>query len=121
MIWGGFILRLDVIYGGSYYNKVNPSNYVASFEEVIDGRTNDAMDLCMTECPVDTGNLRDSHDVDVDGLTGRVTNSAEYWVYVVYGTYKMSANNYPVRVSNQLKSIGIEDRLNTALRNNGIL
>lgn len=61
---------------------------------------------CEEESPVRTGNLRDSHSVEIESEEGRVCNSAEYCEYVVYGTYKMKANNYPMRAVNRITREG---------------
>ena len=116
------MININVEYGEGYYVKLNNSFYNSVFEDVISEVTNNAMELCMEECPVDTGLLRDSHSVSIDGLTGSVENSTDYWIYVVYGTYKMSANNYPERVASQIISSNtIVDIVNNALSENGII
>ena len=58
---------------------------------------------CKTECPVDTGHLKRSHDKEI--TTGnntvmgiiKVDESAKYWAYVNYGTSKQEANPYVTR------------------------
>ena len=115
-------MNLEVIYGQSYFDKINPQTYISAIEEVISNITQEAIALCMDECPVDTGLLRDSHEADVGGFVGRITNSTDYWVYVVYGTYKMSANNYPQRVIGEMVSSNIiSDNVNSVLSEKGIL
>ena len=58
----------------------------------------DVMKESMTEAPVDTGNLRRSHSVDLnmnaDLLEGLLKNSANYWQFVNFGTSKMDANDF---------------------------
>jgi HK97 gp10 family phage protein len=44
--------------------------------------------------PVRTGNLRNSINSDVNGLTGEVGPTADYGGYVEYGTWKMSPQPY---------------------------
>ena len=81
----------------------------------------EAMTECQSECPVRTGNLRDSHSVESGEMEAAIHNSAYYWVYVVYGTSRMAANNYPQRAWNTIISQNvIEDVLKTKLKENGI-
>lgn len=115
-------MNVEVTYNQSYFDKTNSANYISAIEEVINNITQEATDLCMDECPVDTGLLRDSHDYDVGGFVGQVTNSTDYWIYVVYGTYKSSANNYPQRVVGRIiSSNSISDNVNSILSGKGIL
>jgi HK97 gp10 family phage protein len=44
--------------------------------------------------PVDTGNLKSSESVDVDGLRFEVGPTADYGVYVELGTSRMAAEPY---------------------------
>ena len=71
------------------------------------------------------GVMPDMTVVTEDGLVGyvgSVTNSTDYWVYVVYGTYKMSANDYPLRVVNSMISEDYFMRVTSeVLRSNGII
>lgn len=56
------------------------------------------------ECPVDTGFLRNSIIFDIaDTLRGEVTPTADYAVYVNYGTRYMSANEFIGRAFNYQK------------------
>lgn len=115
-------MNVEAIYSQSFYDKLDGNNYVNMFMDIIEESTNEANERCQSECPVDTGLLRDSHEVDVGGLTGSVTNSTDYWVYVVYGTYKMSANDYPLRVVNSMISEDYFMRVTSeVLRGNGII
>lgn len=47
-----------------------------------------------SRAPVDTGNLRNSIQGSVGGLSGQVSVGAHYGIYVEFGTYKMSAQPY---------------------------
>ena len=115
-------MNIEVIYEQSYYDKTDPTNYTSMMEDVVTGTATEGMELCMSECPVDTSLLRDSHEVESNGLEAVILNSTDYWMYVVYGTYKMSANNYPQRVVNQLMSSDfIENLVNESLSEKGIL
>jgi hypothetical protein len=49
-------------------------------------------------CPVDTGRLRAGHTLNLsNAIIKYILNAVEYMPYVVYGTSKMAANNYPHR------------------------
>lgn len=114
-------MGVNVIYNDGFYNKLNPDNYKEAISETVKDVGDSFLEGCQEECPVDTGNLRDSHYVVFDGLSFTINNSAEYWVYVVYGTYKMSANNYPQRVINNIiGSNTIVGFFNDELNNVGI-
>ena len=53
---------------------------------------------CKKEAPVRTGSLMRGHSTKRNGpLEASIHNNMNYWTYVVYGTYKMAANNYPQR------------------------
>lgn len=96
--------QLDVKFNTSFYKKTDPSLVKECIEECITELTNEAEKECRAICPVDTGLLRDSHSTSTSGLEGSVHNSTEYWMYVVYGTYKQSPQNYPEEVVNTLNS-----------------
>lgn len=100
---------------------MDPSIYVNAIRDTVSEVAKETMVECQSECPVRTGNLRDSHAVESDEFTATITNSAEYWVYVVYGTSRMASNNYPSRAWNTMIS---QDRISeifkTKLKENGI-
>lgn len=78
-------------------------------EDVIRDTTLYAEGEAKEECPVDTGYLMNSHSTEIDGARGTVYNSADYWIYVVFGTRYQAANDYPQRalttVQGQIDSI----------------
>lgn len=88
---------------------LDQETYKRVASNVIRDVTLQAEGECRSQAPVLTGNLRNSHSTDIDELSGRVLNSADYWIYVVFGTYKQSANEYPRRaletVGKQIDSI----------------
>lgn len=112
-------MGVEIIFSESYYNKLNPDNYIKAEEEVIRNVVLEAEELCMAEAPVDTGLLRDSHYSESEGLSGRVMNDVEYAVYVIYGTSRQSANNYPQRVVNELSG-SYGERFIEALNSMGV-
>ena len=109
----------NVEYGDRYYRIIDTSNYIKAEEECIKNITLEAEEGCINEAPVDTGLLRDSHYSENEGLSGRVMNDVEYAVYVIYGTSRQSANNYPQRVVNELSG-SYSERFIEALNNMGV-
>lgn len=112
-------MGVEITFSDSYYNKLNPDNYIRAEEETIQNITLEAEEKCMIEAPVDTGLLRDSHYSEVDGLVGRVMNDVEYAPYVIYGTSRQSANDYPQRALNEM-SDSYGEKFVEALNNNGV-
>ena len=111
--------QVNVEYSDSYYQKLNPSNYTKAEEETIRAITMEAEQGCVNEAPVDTGLLRDSHYSEIEGLEGKVMNDVYYAPYVIYGTSRQSANNYPQRVLNEMSG-NYGDYFVTALNDNGV-
>ena len=66
-------------------------------EDVIRDTTLYAEGEAKEECPVDTGYLMNSHSTEIEGARGTVYNSADYWIYVVYGHHSCPPNDYPKR------------------------
>lgn len=114
-------MQVEVNYSDSFYQKLNPDNYRNCIIGTVKDIAEEALNGCQSECPVRTGNLRDSHDVEVNEFEASVTNSADYWEYVVYGTRRTPPNNYPERVRNNLVSGNvINDSFRNELLNQGI-
>ena len=65
----------------------------ASHETLID-LGQEIRGVAMTEVPVDTGNLRDNINADVDGLDLVVFTTTGYGGYVELGTSRMAAQPY---------------------------
>jgi HK97 gp10 family phage protein len=63
------------------------------FDCLIPGATL-IMEESRDTCPVDTGNLRDSHSVSIQGKTVDILVEAEYAGAVEYGTERQSAQPY---------------------------
>lgn len=98
------MINIDVQINPSFYKKVNHQIVEEATQVMIKNTTLKAEGDCKKEAPYQTGNLRRSHSSDISEDEGLVQNSAEYAVYVVHGTSKMDANNYPERVANELSS-----------------
>ena len=111
--------EVNVEYSDSYYSKLNPDSYIKAEEETIKTITMEAEEGCVSEAPVDTGLLRDSHYSEIDGLEGKVLNDVYYAPFVIYGTSRQSPNNYPQRVLNEISGNYTEYFVN-ALNENGV-
>ena len=110
-----------ITFNDSYYAKTNPENYVNAMKATVGDTADATMSECQSECPVRTGNLRDSHFVEKDEFTATIHNSAEYWIYVVYGTSRMASNNYPMRAWNTIRSENVIGTIYmNRLKENGI-
>ncbi|MBQ6220029.1 MAG: HK97 gp10 family phage protein [Methanobrevibacter sp.] len=97
-------VNVSLTFNDSFYKKLDTNSITEAITDTVNDVTEAAVSECQSECPVRTGNLRDSHYTEIDDYTGSILNTAEYWIYVVYGTYKMSANNYPSRAWNNMLS-----------------
>lgn len=94
---------------------------LASLEKVLDSKILDEKkqeillnntllleEFCKIECPVDTGRMQSSISSVVTKDMGVVSAHVGYAKYVIDGTNRRVANNYPLRAVNTWKSRGIE-------------
>ena len=88
-------------------SKFNISNDEKNVEEKIkQGITKltlEAEKECKNECPVDTGNLMNSIASEISEDEGEVKTDVEYAPYVIYGTSKMEANDFPERAKQTIE------------------
>ena len=91
-------MPVNVEVSQALYKKLDDKSLLQAAKRAVTDTTIDLEGECKDEAPVDTGNLQRSHSYHVldEGkrITARVKNSTNYWVYVEYGTKKMSANGY---------------------------
>lgn len=114
-------MPVDITFNDSYTKKMDTSLYLNAIRDTVSEVAQETMLECQSECPVRTGNLRDNHAVESDEFSATITNSAEYWVYVVYGTSRMASNNYPSRAWNNMISQNRVGQIFTSkLNDNGI-
>lgn len=92
----------NVTYNQSFYNKTNSDAIKGAVKNTINTIVIQAEEECRRECPVRTGNLRDSHYVVHEGDTAKILNTAEYANDVIYGSQSRSPNDYPQRALNNL-------------------
>ena len=99
----------------SFYRKLNKSIVKKCEAETIKKTTLEAEKRCKIQAPGPgnqlpgttykaSGNLRREHSVTISAEEGIVSNGAPYAVYVIHGTSKMRARNYPQKVANELSS-----------------
>jgi len=98
------MVDIEVKINPSFYKKTSSSILKQCVANTIRNTTLEAEKRCKTKAPYQTGNLRRSHSSEISAEEGRVKNSANYAVYVVHGTSKMEARNYPLEVANELAS-----------------
>jgi len=114
-------MPVEITINESFTKKTDPEAYSKAMVDTVSDVTQKTMEECQAECPVRTGNLRDSHSVESDGMESTIRNSAEYWIYVVYGTSRMAANNYPQRAWNNIISQDVIGEIfKSKLNENGI-
>ena len=110
----------NLIINQSFYNKLNGDNIKKAEVETIKLIASEAEENCRMECPVRTGNLRDSHYTVFEEDTAKVMNTAEYASAVIYGTESRSPNDYPQRALNNLNGT-YEELFINALMQYGVL
>lgn len=94
--------NVNVTINESFYSKTNSENYRKAVSETLKSIGTSAEEQCRLECPVRTGNLRDSHYTVSEEDVCRVLNTAEYAKDVIYGNSTRSPNDYPQRALNNL-------------------
>lgn len=99
----------------SFYKKIDKSAVNKAKAETIKDTTLKAESECKKQAPGPgnqlpgtdykaSGRLRAGHSSDISDDEGVIHNNMNYWVYVVHGTSKMEARNYPQQICNQLAS-----------------
>lgn len=82
----------------SVHKKLQDARVVRAAQTAVKQTMYDLQKECMKEAPVDTGNLRRSHSVQINAgrnqVQGILSNNANYWVYVNFGTSKRSADAF---------------------------
>lgn len=117
-----FMIDLKIEVNPSFYKKINHDTIKEATATTIKNTTLKAESECKKEAPYDTGALRRGHSSEISDEEGLVINGQGYWVYVVFGTYKMDANNYPQRVVNSLASEQFMSRtLVSELKKKGVI
>lgn len=116
------MIDIEVKINPSFYKKLDKSIIKKCEAITIRNTTLEAESRCKKTCPYETGNLMRSHSSDISDEEGLVKNNAKYWVFVVFGTSKMKARNYPQKVANGLSSENYMSRtFKTQLHKMGVL
>jgi hypothetical protein len=113
--------QISFQFNPSFYKKTNPAIIKKCVAKTIKDTTLEAEKRCKEKAPYQTGNLRRSHSSKYSADEGTVHNSATYAVYVITGTYKMPARNYPSEVCKELGSEKyMANRFRKHLRDEGV-
>ncbi len=98
---------VDIKFNDSYFKKLGlkGDSLDEAVDTAVDHGISDAENICRREAPIDTGNLRRSiHKRKPGKGQGELTaRGASYWVYLQYGTSKMSANPFVTRTARKVK------------------
>lgn len=99
-------ISLKVELKDGFYKKIQ-ANYPELIDETLVKTAIEAEGIAKKEAPVRTGTLRRSiHFCHPSFMTSglSVEEAAYYWIYIQFGTRKMSANPFITRTANQIIS-----------------
>lgn len=116
---------VDIKFNDSYFKKLglkNKAGYDDALDMAVNHAIHDAENICRREAPIDTGNLRRSiHKRKKGKAQGELhARGAPYWVYLQYGTSKMSANPFVTRTARKVKP-KLKDYVLEELKRAGVL
>ena len=116
------MIDIEVKINPSFRRKLD-SNIIKECEAItIHDTTLEAESRCKKTCPYDTGALMRSHSSTITDEQGEVKAGVKYAVYVIFGTSRMAARNYPQLVANSLVSENYMGRkFKTELHKKGLL
>ena len=116
------MIDLKIELTDSFKKKINHPAVQQAMANTIRNTTLQAEKKCKATAPYKTGRLRRSHSSHIATTEGQVRNSAPYATYVIHGTSRMAARNYPAKVCHELASSNYASReLEKQLRNKGVL
>lgn len=127
------MIDIEVKMESSFKRKINHEIIKACESTAIRNTTLEAEKRCKVQAPGPgnqlpgtkykaVGRLRRSHSTKISDNEGLVKNSTNYWRYVVFGTSKMPARNYPQKIANELASENYISRtILTELRRRGVI
>lgn len=91
----------------SLHKKLEEARMRLAMQKALRQTMYDLQKEAMREAPVDTGNLRRSHSIDVrlgsDMIEGLLKNSTNYWQYVNFGTSRQAANDFVGRAMDKVQ------------------
>ena len=126
-------VNIDVQLEPSFRKKINHAAVKSAEEVAIRNTTLEAEKRCKIQSPGPgnqlpgttyraSGNLRRSHSTQISSNQGLVKNNAHYRWYVIFGTSRMPARNYPQKIVNELSSENYITRtVLTELRRRGVI
>ena len=127
------MIDIDVKINPSFYKKLGKDLVKKCEATVIKKTTLEAENRCKKKSPGPgnqlpgttykaSGHLRRGHSSEISDEEGLVKNSQNYAVYVVHGTSKMPARNYPKEVANELATEKYMSNIfKSELRKQGVL
>lgn len=100
-------LSINIDFKDSYYKKLglkSRKGFDDALNNAVDHTIHDAENVCRREAPIDTGNLRRSiHKNKPRPCVAELrSRGAPYWVYLQWGTSKMSANPFVTRTARKV-------------------
>lgn len=109
------MINIDVKVNPSFYKKIAHNIIKEAESQTIKKTTLEAENRCKKKSPGPgnqlpnttykaSGDLRRGHSSELKETEGLVKNGQHYAVYVVHGTSKMPARNYPKQVADELAS-----------------
>ena len=110
--------------------KINPEFYKKTSKVIVDqcvantirNTTLEAEKRCKRKAPYKTGALRRGHSSEISSEEGLIRNGQNYAVWVIHGTSKMEARNYPQQVVNELSSEKyMSNSMEKELRKKGVI
>ena len=127
------MINIDLKFNSSFYKKTNSQAVKKAEANTIKKTTLEAEARCKRTSPGPgnqlpgttykaSGALRRGHSSEISQTQGLVKNSQNYAVYVIHGTSKMPARNYPQQVVNDLSSQQyMSNTFKTELRKQGVI
>ena len=106
----------------SFYKKTSHDIVKQCIANTIRNTTLEEEKRCKVASPYDTGALRRGHSSEISSEEGLIRNRMNYAVYVVHGTSKMEARNYPQEVANDLASENyMSESMEKELKKKGVI
>lgn len=107
------MMKANMQIGAGLKQKLDKARMATAMQKALTTTMKEIDEASKKKAPKKTGNLRRSHSHDVTGsgtvLTGRVKNSANYWVYVNFGTSRIK--NPAHFLENAVNSVQPEKRI----------
>lgn len=116
------MIDLEVKVNPDFYKKTSKDIITQCVANTIRNTTLEAEKRCKSKAPFKSGALRRGHSSDISSEEGLVKNRQHYATYVIHGTSKMEARNYPLEVVNELTSENyMSNSMKKELRKKGVI